>query len=113
MSLNVNDWSTAPNENTAIDGVNIDENCSAGGINNAIRSMMAAIATFVAGIPDFSTLLLKTGGAVTGNITRDGLGPHRYSGSNTFTTGREDWLPEGAALPTAPENGHVVVFYKI
>lgn len=39
----VDDWSTTAGSNTSIDGVNIDEGCSPAGINNAIRSIMAAV----------------------------------------------------------------------
>ncbi|MEJ7933674.1 hypothetical protein WG907_05285 [Sphingobium sp. AN558] len=38
------DWSTNPNDNTSIAGINIGENCPAGNINNALREMMAQLA---------------------------------------------------------------------
>ena len=39
----VSDWSDVADENTSIDGINIAEHCPAKNINNAIRSVMAAL----------------------------------------------------------------------
>lgn len=39
----ISDWDSTASNNTNIDGVNIAENCPPGGINNAIRSIMAAV----------------------------------------------------------------------
>lgn len=56
----VTDYSTNPGSNTSIAGINIGENCSPAGINNAIRTLMADIAaglgdgTFTGG--DFQAL---------------------------------------------------------
>jgi len=41
----VSDWSATADENTSIDGINIAEHCPAKNINNAIRSVMAALKT--------------------------------------------------------------------
>lgn len=41
----VGDWDTTASNNSDVGGVNIAENCPAAGINNAIRTMMAQIAT--------------------------------------------------------------------
>jgi len=41
----VTDYSTTPGSNTAISGINIGENCSPANINNAIRQLMADVAT--------------------------------------------------------------------
>jgi len=46
----VGDYSTTPGSNTSISGTNIAENCPPGNINNAIRQMMADIATYAAGL---------------------------------------------------------------
>lgn len=37
------DWSTNPNDNITIGGINIAENCPAGNLNNAIREMMSEL----------------------------------------------------------------------
>lgn len=41
--MSVADWSATADENTSIDGINIAEHCPAKNINNAIRSVMAAL----------------------------------------------------------------------
>lgn len=41
--MSVSDWSATPDENTTVDGINIAEHCPAKNINNAIRSVMAAL----------------------------------------------------------------------
>jgi hypothetical protein len=81
----ITDWDTTSANNTDIAGVNLAEGCPAAGINDAIRTVMSQIATWLAaaGGP-----LLKTGGAVTGAITGmlnastvlDGAGVSRFVG---------------------------------
>ena len=39
--MGINDYSSTPNENTTINGINIDEGCPPGNINDAIRQQMA------------------------------------------------------------------------
>lgn len=46
MTVDVSTWSETPASNTTVDGVGIDEGCSPGNLNNAIRSVMAGIKTF-------------------------------------------------------------------
>ncbi|MCP4410077.1 MAG: hypothetical protein GY807_20500 [Gammaproteobacteria bacterium] len=41
----VSQWDTTANNNTDIDSVDIDENCAPSGMNNAVREVMAQIAT--------------------------------------------------------------------
>lgn len=41
--MSVSEWSATADENTSIDGINIAEHCPAKNINNAIRSVMAAL----------------------------------------------------------------------
>lgn len=43
----VADWSTTAASNADIGGIDIDENCAAAGINNAIREMMAQVRTVI------------------------------------------------------------------
>ena len=67
------DWSTDANSNTGIDSVNIAENCPPGGINNAIRAVMANVRTaFSSGLAGFfngtDALPVTNGG--TGGKTR-------------------------------------------
>lgn len=46
------DYSTTPGSNTSIAGINLAENCSPAGINNAIRQLMADARTFADEIGD-------------------------------------------------------------
>lgn len=41
----VKDWSTTPSVNTAVGSVSIAEGCDPGGLNDAIREVMAAVAS--------------------------------------------------------------------
>jgi hypothetical protein len=43
----IQDWSTTAASNTSIDGIDVGENCSPAGLNNAIRAAMANIAQFL------------------------------------------------------------------
>jgi hypothetical protein len=58
---------------------------------------------------DISTLLPKAGGTMTGNITRSGMGSHRYNASASLTSGATYFLATGSTRPTAAEG--VVIFY--
>lgn len=43
--MGISAYSTTPGSNTAISGINLAEGCNASGINDAIRQLMADIAT--------------------------------------------------------------------
>lgn len=65
----VDDYSTTPASNTAISGIDIDEGCSPGGINNAIRQLMADIKSYVnSTAASIAALMPKSGGTFTGAI---------------------------------------------
>ena len=60
--VDVSSWSETPATNTTVDGTNIAENCSPGGINNAIRSVMAGVKTFhVAYLAFVASAVSRTG----------------------------------------------------
>ena len=65
----VTDWDIAPANNNDIAGINIAEGCPAGGINDAIRTLMAQVANWLASA---NAPLPKSGGTLTGPIS--GLG---------------------------------------
>lgn len=66
----VGDWSTTDSLNTDVGGTNIAEGCAPGGINDAIRKVMAQIATWYASVTTtIAGLMPKTGGTFTGAIT--------------------------------------------
>jgi hypothetical protein len=105
------DYSLTPSLNISIAGINVAENCPAGNINGAFRQLMAdgkAMSNTVAAIPAGMPL---TGGAFTGEITRNGRGSYRHNVSSALTDGQEYFLPEGSPLPAGAE-GRVVNFYS-
>jgi len=106
----VTDWDATAANNTEIAGVNIAEGCPAAGVNDAIRTVMAQIAAWIVSV---AGPLLKSGGALTGDVTttgkitglgtnstvKDGAGTERYLGyrnipltakSTSYTIGLAD-----------------------
>jgi hypothetical protein len=63
----VTDWSSTAASNSDIGGIDIAENCDAANINNAIRELMAQIVAADGAV-------LKSGSAMSGNLTAMGSG---------------------------------------
>ena len=85
----VSDWSATADENTSIDGLNIAEHCPAKNINNAIRSVMAALKNKCDALDATDNTLRR--GAVIGEI--------RWF---AMSTPPEGWLVcNGAAVGTS------------
>ncbi|MCX8505089.1 MAG: phage tail protein, partial [Alphaproteobacteria bacterium] len=64
----VSDYLTTPGQNNTISGINIAENCSPAGLNDAIRQLMADIRKFA---NDGNWFAFGTGaGSASGNFTR-------------------------------------------
>lgn len=85
----VSDWNTTAGNNTSIDGVNIAEGCAASNVNNALRSIMAAVRLV---LTDWGLGLLATGNSTAARA---------YIGA-------PDALPSGCVLHFAaltPPNG--------
>lgn len=76
----VTDWDATPANNSDIAGINIAEGCPAGGINDAIRTLMAQFSIWLAGA---AGPLLKSGGTVTGVITGMASGSTIIDGGGT------------------------------
>jgi hypothetical protein len=75
----VSDWSPVASNNSTIDGVNIAEGCAPGNLNNAIRSVMAAIASL------FNSFWLTLFSQTTASGTLNALGG-AASGANADIT---------------------------
>lgn len=87
--MSVSDWSATADENTSIDGINIAEHCPAKNINNAIRSVMAALKNKCDALDSTDNTLRR--GAVIGEI--------RWF---AMSTPPEGWLVcNGAAVGTS------------
>jgi hypothetical protein len=76
----VTDWDVTPANNSDIAGINIAEGCPASGINDAIRALMAQVATWLAGA---NGPLPRSGGAATGAISNLGNGSSVIDGGGT------------------------------
>lgn len=83
----VSDWSTTPASNTSIDSINIGEGCSPGNVNNALRSIMAAVRSFYDSTPTTANTQPKdaTLTALAG-VTTAANKVIYATGSDTFTT---------------------------
>ena len=87
--MSVSDWSATADENTSIDGINIAEHCPAKNMNNAIRSVMAALKAKCDALDSTDSTLRR--GAVIGEI--------RWF---AMSTPPEGWLVcNGAAVGTS------------
>ena len=115
MTINVDDWSETPASNATIDSVSIAENCTPGGINNAIRAVMAGVKTFKLAYTTLATsiaaLMPKAAGVFTGTQpVYTGEGAMLHNAAATGSSGKVHVLPEGTT-PPALSNGDMVFFY--
>ncbi len=104
-------YSTNPDANTSIGGINIAEGCPAGNMNAGFRRLAAdgkLLSDAVSGLGSFMPI---AGGSFTGAVLRQGKGQYRYNASSSMTDGEDYFLPEGSALPAGAE-GRVVYFYS-
>ena len=103
--VDVSAWSEVPATNTTVDGTNIAENCSPGGINNAIRSVMAGVKTFhVAYLAFVASAVSRTG---VETLTNKTLTTPAITTPTLTGTPIEDvhTITDGAAFEINPANG--------
>lgn len=105
------EFSETPDLNTTIGGVNVGEDCSPAGINNAIRYIAAVVRTLYNQVQTLTGAMPRTGGTFTGDIAREGRGAYLHHAGSAQTDGRVVFLPEGSARPT-PAEGMVVFYYQ-
>lgn len=98
--MGVHDYDATPGNNTSISGTNVAENCPAGNVNDAIRQLMADLASFVA------APTVGAGPSAGGPIPIAGMGEHRaaYGGTANAIT-----LTTGVSLSAVP-TGYKVRF---
>ncbi len=107
----VTDYSTTPASNTAISGIDIAEDCSPGGINNAIRQMMADVRVMYNNLPDVSAYMAKAGGTFSGTQPiYTGRGAYIHHTNSANASGKITIQSDSAPLPTT-SNGDIVLTY--
>jgi hypothetical protein len=103
------EFSLTPSANVTIGGTNVAEDCSPGGINDALRYVAAVCRDTFDKIGGVGTYLLSSGGTLTGDIFRSTRGAYLHHAGSAQTDGRVMFLPEGSARPAGSEG--MVVFY--
>ena len=106
-----NEFSLDPNANVTIGGINVAEDCSPAGINNAIRYLAAVARSTLDQVQNAAGGMPVTGGTFTGDILRQGRGAYLHHANSARTGGMVDFLPEGSVRPT-PAEGMVVFYYS-
>lgn len=105
------EFSTTPSANVTIGGVNVGEDCSPGGINDAIRYVAAVVRDTADKIPGAGSAMPITGGTFTGDILRKDRGAYLHHANGAQNNGQVSFLPEGSVRPAAVE-GAVVFYYS-
>ncbi len=105
------EFSVDPNANVTIGGVNVGEDCSPAGINNALRYLAATSRDLFNRVEDVSDAMPITGGIFQGDILRQSRGAYLHHANSARTGGMVDFLPEGSVRPT-PVEGMVVFYYS-
>lgn len=102
----VSDYSTNPDNNTSLGSISLAENVMATDkVNDAIRKLMADIASMYAALPDTSALVTKSGGIFTGNPTFSGAGGYLFNASSSNVGGKITVQASGGSMPSGPANG--------
>lgn len=109
--MSVQDWSTDPNQNITIDGINIAELCPAGNMNNAVRHAMASVRVMYNGLPDTNSFVTKTGAVFLSTPQYSGRGGFLHNNSPANTSGRIFIQPIGGAAPAGMANGDWLAEY--
>lgn len=106
-------YSLTPALNTSINGINIDENCAAANVNNALRQLAAdgrALSDTVSGI-NVSGYASLSGAVFTGPITQYGAGGYWYHANPAQSSAPVYTQLTSAPLPSSPVEGTIVFQY--
>ena len=108
----VADYSSDPDGNTSINGINIAEDCSPAGINNALRQLMADVKVFYDGVPTSGTFMPKSGGVFSGTQPIfTGRGAYLHHNNATFASGRVFFQATGGGTPSGMTAGDWLLEY--
>ena len=109
----VPDYSTNPDENTTINGLNIAEQCTPAVLNNAQRQLMADVRVMYDDLPSTANLVPKDGAVFEGVQPKyKDQGAFLHNASVGASSGKVTFLKEGSAFPSGPANGDIVFFYE-
>ena len=81
---NITLYSSTPSSNTDINNINIDENCPASGLNNAIRELMAHLKNVDTGSQALTALSVTGNVSVGGTFTSTGIDDNASSTAMTL-----------------------------
>lgn len=93
------DWSTTPADNSTIGSTNVAEGCDPGGINNAIRELMAACKTFDDNKADPAALVTLLNSVISINAIVLGRGAVMHHNNAGNTSGKIFIQASGGAVP--------------
>ena len=97
----VSNYSTVPDQNTQISGINIAEGCAPSGINNAIRQLMADVKSYANTVDSRATLPSQSGQS----------GKFLTTNGTTASWGTVKGHTVSTASPSGGENGDVWIQY--
>ena len=101
------DYSLTASSNTTIGGIDIDENCDPGNINNAIRQLMADAKAFDNSKADGSLYVTKASSSLSTDAIVTGKGGVLHNINSGLASGGVAFAAEGDARPS----GAFLVFY--
>jgi hypothetical protein len=105
----VQDWSTDPNQNTSVDGINIAENCPPGNLNNALRAIMAAVRAAFSNVPNGADYVTKSNGSFANQPAVSGRGAILHHNDPSNASGRIFIQAAGGTAPVGMVNGDFLI----
>lgn len=110
--MSFSDYSLTPGSNGTIAGINIAEDCSPAGLNNAIRQLMSdgkELSNTVSNI-DLSAYAPLNAPVFIGQPTYSGRGAVMHHNNAANTSGRIFVQAEGASTPTMSNGDWLAVY---
>lgn len=104
------EFSTNPDANVTIGGINVAEGCPAANLNNALRYVCATIRVQYDATPNTSALVPKSGAIFSDQPTFLSRGGFLYNNDPANASGRVFIQPAGGAAP-AMSNGDWLLEY--
>lgn len=106
--MGVKDYSTNPDNNTQINGINIAEGCPPSGINNAVRQLMADVKADK-DAQDKATVKTVNGNApdAAGDVVLKAVITETWnSGASWYRKWSDGWIEQGGRIIGSNTSGH-------